>query len=131
MMTSRDAQMLEDVLQSTDLSNGLYLMISSPGGDAVAAERIINICKAHSATNEYKVIVPEKAKSAASMVCLGASEIMASATSELGPVDPQITSAKDGPIRRHSVQRLVDGYSDLFERAVQTKGHIEPFLLQL
>lgn len=73
-----------------DLSKGLIIMINSPGGDGLAAERIINVCRSYSGTGEYQVIVPGKAKSAATMVCFGASAIYMSPTSELGPVDPQI-----------------------------------------
>lgn len=45
MIEDADADMLEGVLQKLDLSKGLALFISSPGGDGLAAERIINICK--------------------------------------------------------------------------------------
>jgi hypothetical protein len=42
-----DCDMLQSVLQQTDQSKGLVLMISSPGGDTLAAERIVNICRAY------------------------------------------------------------------------------------
>ena len=45
-----DVDMLQSVLQQIDLSKGLVLMISSPGGDGLAAERIVNVCKAYSGT---------------------------------------------------------------------------------
>ena len=37
-----DVDMLQGIFQKTDLSAGLTLFLSSPGGNALAAERIIN-----------------------------------------------------------------------------------------
>ncbi|MBW8003881.1 MAG: hypothetical protein FVQ80_18110 [Planctomycetes bacterium] len=70
-----DAQMLEGILQKMDLTAGLALFIDSPGGNALAAERIINICRSYSEIREYWAIVPGKAKSAATLICFGASKI--------------------------------------------------------
>ena len=78
-----DADRLQDVLQRMDLSSGLALMLSSPGGNGIASERIINICRSYSGTGEYWVIVPGKAKSAATIICLGASKILMAPTSEV------------------------------------------------
>ncbi len=124
--------MLEGVLQEMDLSRGFALFISSPGGDPLAAERIINICRNYSDTEEYWAIVPGKAKSAATMVCLGASKIIMGATSELGPIDPQVPIYKEGVIDRWtSAYNLVTSYEDLFARAVEEKGNLQPYLQQL
>jgi len=65
-----DADMIEDVLQHTKISNQLCLIINSPGGDALAAERIVHICQTYS-KNGFIVIVPRRAKSAATMIALG------------------------------------------------------------
>ena len=90
-IADEDADMLEDVLRAAlGQEDELVLMINSPGGDLLAAERIVNICRSHSANGQYAVIVPKMAKSAATMISLGAREIMMSQTSELGPIDPQI-----------------------------------------
>jgi len=131
MIEDADADMLEGVLQKMDLSSGLVLFISSPGGDGLAAERIINVCRSYSKTNDYWVIVPGKAKSAATMICFGASKIIMGATSELGPIDPQLTTSKDGVVKRFSVYNVVESYDNLFSRAVKEKGNLQPYLQQL
>ena len=59
-MHNTDAEMLENVLRGEDLSNGIALLISSPGGFALAAERMIRILRSYSGTNEYWAIVPGK-----------------------------------------------------------------------
>jgi ClpP class serine protease len=131
MIEDTDADMLEGVLQKIDLSNGLALIISSPGGDGLAAERIINICRSYSGTGEYWAIVPGKAKSAATMICFGASKIIMGSTSELGAVDPQLTVTIDGNVKRFSVHNVVKSYENLFTRAVGEKGNLQPYLQQL
>ena len=90
MIQDSDADMLEAILRSMRLENGFALVCSSLGGDGLTAERIINICRSYSGTGSYDIIVPGKAKSAATVICFGAQKIIMSKTSELGPIDPQI-----------------------------------------
>jgi len=131
MIDDSDAGMLEGVLQKMDLKKGLVLVISSPGGDGLAAERIINVCRSYSGTKEFWALVPAKAKSAATMVCFGASKILLGATSELGPIDPQLAIREDKGVKRFSVCNIVESYRDLFDRAVKEKGNLQPYLQQL
>ena len=131
ILDDSDADILEGILQKTDLSNGLALIISSPGGDGLAAERIINICRSYSNTKDYWAVVPNKAKSAGTIVCLGASKIIMGETSELGPIDPQIFIPGTG-LQRFSVYNIVKSYDNLFNNAVKEKqGNLEPYLQQL
>ena len=131
MIEDNDADMLEGVLQKCCLSKGFALLLSSPGGSGLAAERIINICRTYSGTGNYTAIVPGKAKSAATMICLGASKIIMGKTSELGTIDPQIVVEKDGKGEWFSVFNIVKSYEDLFNRAVKEKGNLQPYLQQL
>lgn len=131
MIDDSDAGMIEAVLQRSDTRDGFYLLLSSPGGDGLAAERIINICRSYSGAAGYSVIVPNQAKSAATMISFGANKIIMSPTSELGPVDPQITMPEDNRLKRFSVCNLVESYRELFVEAVKTKGNLEPFIQQL
>ncbi len=126
-----DADMLEGVLQKLDLSEGLVLVINSPGGSGLAAERIVNVCRSYSGTGEFQAVVPNKAKSAATMVCFGASKIYMGTTSELGPIDPQLSLIVDGAPKRFSVHNLVQSYADLFQRVVEETGNLQPYLQQL
>jgi ClpP class serine protease len=84
-----DADMIEEVLCNTDTSRGLTLILDAPGGDGLAAERIIRACRSYT-KKDFEAIVPARAKSAATMVCLGADRILMGKTSELGPIDPQV-----------------------------------------
>jgi ATP-dependent protease ClpP protease subunit len=126
-LVDKDADMLEEVLQNTDLGNKeLLLILNCPGGSGLAAERIISICRSFSPKG-YSVIVPKQAKSAATMICLGAKQIFMSPTSELGPIDPQISIGG----KFWAAHEIIEAYEDLIKRAVRTKGKIEPFLQQL
>lgn len=131
MIEDQDAVMIEEVLQNTNINNnGLVLIINSPGGSGLAAERIINVCRAYS-SNKFEVIVPNMAKSAATMICLGSYKIMMSKTSELGPIDPQIALSDGKVTKRLSIHSIIRSYDELFNGAVNTKGKLEPFLQQL
>ena len=131
MVEDSDVDMLEGLLQNMDLNNGFALMISSPGGDTTAAERMINVCKQYSNTGEFWAIVPGKAKSAATLICLGASKIFMGVASELGPVDPQIPVFKDDIAFYLSTFHVVKTYRDFFNCAIKEKGKIEPYLQHL
>lgn len=126
-----DCDMLQSVLQHIDCKNGLALMIDSPGGNGLAAELIVNTCRAYSGTGDYWAIVPGSAKSAASIICMGASKILMADTSQLGPVDPQIIRREGNSWRQYSAYNLVSTYDKLFADATKTKGNLEPFLQQL
>ncbi len=133
MIENEDADMLEEVLRNTITPDRrLFLILNSLGGDALAAERIVNVCDAFS-DGRFSVIVPKAAKSAATMICLGAKQIMMSSTSELGPVDPQILIRDDQGkpskyIAAHDVRR---SFEELMEKAIVSSGRLEPFLQQL
>jgi len=131
MIEDNDADMLEGVLQKCDLSKGFALLLSSPGGSGLAAERIINICRSYTGTGEYTAIIPGKAKSAATMICLGASKIIMGKTSELGTIDPQIVVEEDKRGKWFSVFNIIKSYEELFEKAVKEKGNLQPYLQQL
>ncbi len=126
-----DCDSLLNVLHQTNLSKGIVLLVNSPGGDILAAERIVNICRSYSGTGDYWALVPGRAKSAATIVCLGASKIIMAPSSELGPVDPQVILREDGVRKDFSAVSLVQGYRDLFERAVSATGSLEAYIQQL
>ncbi|HEC67032.1 MAG TPA: hypothetical protein ENI23_17280, partial [bacterium] len=122
---------LEAILQKTNSDKGIALLLSSPGGSGLAAERVINILRRYSGTNDYWAVIPGKAKSAATMVAFGASKIFMGPASELGPIDPQFSIVEDGRQKRFSVFNIVASYKDLFKRATEEKGHLQPYLQQL
>lgn len=85
-----DVPIFEDMLRTSSEATRADLMINSPGGDANTAEKLLIMCRTRF-SDEFNVIVPNFAKSAATMIALGADKIYMGYLSELGPVDPQIS----------------------------------------
>jgi hypothetical protein len=131
IVEASDADVLEALLQGVDTESGLALIISSPGGDGLVAERIIRICRSYSRTGRFTAIVPAKAKSAATLICLGAESIVMGPTSELGPVDPQVALASGSDAGWYSAYNIVNGYQALFKSATEAGGNLDPYLQQL
>ena len=133
ILDDNDADMLEGLLQKCHIPDNFTLFINSPGGSGLAAERIINICRTYSKTGEYQVIVTNKAKSAATMICLGASKIIMSKTSELGAVDPILyfSDSEGKQDKMYSVYNIIKSYESLFSNAIKEEGNLEPYLQQL
>ena len=65
------------------------LFIYSRGGDVAVPWRIVSMMREF--CNRFSVIVPYHAHSAATLVALGANEIVLGPKAELGPIDPSIT----------------------------------------
>lgn len=82
-----DVHALMEVCHAID-ERSLDLILHSPGGSASAAEQMVNYLRTQ--FDNIRVIVPLQAKSAATMIALGADEIVMGRHSELGPIDPQI-----------------------------------------
>lgn len=136
-ITDDDAEMLESILAAEQCSSKLLMVINSLGGQALAAERIVNVCRSYSA-NKFEVLVPHMAKSAATMICFGAALIHMSPTAELGPVDPQVPFWMDGtdpdsdPPMWISAEEYIRSYDALIDRASSGKAkRLEPFIQQL
>ncbi|TXG86392.1 MAG: hypothetical protein E6R14_03110 [Thermomicrobiales bacterium] len=67
----------------------ILLVVQSAGGRIEPAYLISKTCK-RLAKERFVVVVPRRAKSAATLLALGADEIHMGLMSELGPIDPQI-----------------------------------------
>ncbi len=97
----------------TDLSKGYHkksknvlLILHSTGGSIEPAYQISKFCCEFSKDN-FVVSVPRLAKSAATLICLGAQQVHMGSLSELGPIDPQING------------RSVLGYTPSLERIAE------------
>jgi ClpP class serine protease len=68
----------------------ILLIVHSKGGEVEPAYLISKTCKENSP--KFSVAIPRRAKSAATLISLGANEIHMGSMSELGPIDPQFGS---------------------------------------
>lgn len=77
-----------DAVGEVEPDTPLDLMLTSPGGDAETAVRIARMC--HAERQDFRVIVPDTAASAATLLALAAESVVMSNSSALGPIDPQV-----------------------------------------
>ena len=115
----QDVPSFEDLLRSVAGAEEGYLMINSPGGDGNAAEKLLTMCRERF-TKTFNVIVPDYAKSAATMVALGSDKILMGYLSELGPIDPQIRIAPF-PGRTIPARSFLDGL-EMIRKKIREKG---------
>ena len=73
-----------------DTSKGLDLILHTPGGSPTAAEAIVDYLRSVFGT-DIRVIVPQMAMSAGTLISCAAKEIIMGKHSSLGPIDPQIS----------------------------------------
>jgi ClpP class serine protease len=85
-----DIPYFEEMLHEIPYSSLICLILFSDGGALDTADNIIKLVRNTTKDKQFKVIIPERAKSAATLICLGSDEIIMGDTSELGPIDPLI-----------------------------------------
>jgi ClpP class serine protease len=111
LIDSGDTLGFVDLLHYVEKGKPLSFLLHSGGGDMDAAEKLISMVRATVGDGQLKVIVPDFAKSAGTLMALGANRILMSDSSELGPIDPQITLGDDHGNRiQHSVQSYLDAF---------------------
>lgn len=114
-----DAAPIGSMLDAIGKCASLDLMLNSHGGFGETAEKIVEMCRAH-CRSEFRVIVPNFAKSAATLIALGADIIVMGYLSELGPIDPQITLVVGGAEQSVSGQSFIQAYDSLQEKIRET-----------
>lgn len=73
---------------SVGTKTNTLMVLVSPGGSIEPAYMTSKVCREFS--KKFVVVIPRMAKSAATLLSLGADEIHMGIISELGPIDPQI-----------------------------------------
>jgi hypothetical protein len=112
---------MEDLLYKIpDQEANIDLLLQSDGGDPDAADKIAK--RLRKVAKRFRVIIPERAKSAATLLSLAADEIVMSDMSELGPIDPQIylPTAQGGVWR--AAQTILDTIKRIKEESKGPEG---------
>ena len=111
-------------LQNTDLD----LILHSPGGSPEAAEGVVSYLR--SRFQNIRVIVPELAMSAATMISCAANEILMGKHSFLGPIDPQLLVSTQLGRRSVPAQAVLDQF-DKAQRECQDPAKLSAWLPML
>ncbi len=101
-----DTMPFVDLLHNVPSNRDVDLLLHTIGGNVDAAEKLLLMMRSKVDRAALRIIVPEYAKSAGTLMVLGADSVVMSDMSELGPIDPQI------PLfgRWQSVQNYLDAY---------------------
>ncbi len=89
-----DKDGFDEVTRNLPRDTALDVLLHSPGGSAEATESIVELLRAR--FSKIRFIIPNVAKSAATMMAMSGDELLLDERSELGPTDPQMLMIRDG-----------------------------------
>jgi hypothetical protein len=116
---SHFARHLEIMFRKTKVQK-ISLYLYTRGGSTLAAWSIISLVRQY--CKELEIIVPSKAHSAGTLMCLGSSRIVMTKQSTLGPIDPNINTPLNPPIPNMPGQTIpvsveaINGYIELVKK---------------
>jgi len=87
------------------------LLLYTRGGDILTPWRLVNLLREF--TPYLSVLIPFRAASAGTLICLGANEIVMSPLAELGPIDPSVVNAFNPEDPHNPVARLPVSVEDV------------------
>jgi len=103
-----DKDGFDEVTRGLPQGSGLDILLHSPGGSAEATESIVEILRAR--FSNIRFIVPNVAKSAATMMAMSGEQLLLDECSELGPTDPQMILVRDGQPLAVPAQAIKDQF---------------------
>lgn len=99
MINDEDKNGFMSAVHGMDRNLGLDLILHTPGGNIAATESLVSYLK-KMFNNNIRVIIPQIAMSAGTMIACSAKEILMGKQSSLGPIDPQFNGIScDGVIK--------------------------------
>ena len=124
---------MADALAQIGRTENLDLMIHTPGGSGETAEKIVEMCRNH-CSGEFRVVIPNMAKSAGTLIALGADKIVMGHCSEVGPIDPQIRISVNNSPQQVSAWTFIHARDELlrkFKEAIAKGENADAYLQQL
>jgi hypothetical protein len=110
--------LFEELIYNADPTQDLHLLLNTQGGDGETAVRLARA--AQSRCREFTVIVPDMAKSAGTILALGAHHIIMGPISDLGPIDPQFQMANGSLAGAKDIIAAVDDATAKVQEAPDT-----------
>ena len=120
VIDAEDTMPFIDLLHNVPSGCNLDLLLHTTGGGIDAAEKLIEMMRSRVETGELRIVVPDFAKSAGTLMVLGADSVVMSDMSELGPIDPQLPLFS----RWQSVQNYLDAYKAHEETLKMDPGNV-------
>jgi hypothetical protein len=116
-------------LRAIGKTQNIDLFLYSSGGDTMVPWRLVSMIREY--CDKFSVLVPYKAHSAATMISLGADEIVMSDLSELSPIDPStanVFNPSDPQTPQNKIPISVEdvmAYFDLAKNKFGIKSDVE------
>lgn len=128
-VSETDVQGFMETISSIN-NDELDLILHSPGGSTEVAGQIVTYLREK--FSSLRVIVPQAAMSAATLICCAADEVIMGHHSALGPTDPQMRIPTKTGQRWVPAQSIVDQFSEVDEKiqAGENIAHYTPILSQ-
>ena len=127
MINQWDVKAIHSLLSEIPTGNDIEFIVNTLGGLPQKTRQIIDFLRSKlGRKNSLRVVVPEIAKSAGTMICLGADLITVGLTSELGPIDPQIPRySPSGKIEYLSAWTYVNSFEMLKKESKNKAGNLK------
>lgn len=108
-ITEEDIQGMMEVVYGLEKDMPVDFIIHSPGGSPEAAEGIVNYLHEQFGNN-IRVIVPQIAMSAATMIACSGKSIVMGKHSSIGPIDPQLIINTPSGITSNPAKAIIDQF---------------------
>lgn len=139
--------MFVDLLDEIGPTGKISLLLHTNGGQTLAAWRLVNLIRTF--CDDFEVIVPMKALSSGTLICIGADRILMTKQAALGPIDPSVNhplnphvnfgaGAQIVPVSVEAVRGYLDvarnelgisGASELATILMNLTGHLHPLVI--
>lgn len=103
-----DKDGFDEVTRNLPLGSKIDVLLHSPGGTAEATESIVALLRAR--FSHIRFIIPNVAKSAATMLAMSGEQLVMDERSELGPTDPQMILIQEGRVIVAPAQAIKDQF---------------------
>jgi hypothetical protein len=131
-ISGSDVPPFVDLLHDIPPNSNIDLMLHTSGGDIDQAERIVLLCRKRVGTGEFRVVVPDSAKSAGTLIALAADKIVMGEPSELGPIDPQIDiMTSNGERWSRPAHSFLKGIESIAKEVEDNDGKLSPVYFPL
>ena len=124
-----DVLCFHELLDGVQPGSSIGLLLNSIGGSVDVAEKLVQMLRQRTSPSgalkagRLQVIVPDQAKSAATLLAIGADEILMSSSSELGPTDPYIRVEENGREILYSAFDYVDAYEKVHKDCTENPSN--------
>ena len=114
-----DKDGFDEVTRNLPKGAAIDVLLHSPGGSAEATESIVALLRER--FSHIRFIIPNVAKSAATMLAMSGEQLLMDDRSELGPTDPQMIFTQQGRVIVAPAQAIKDQF-----KAAQDEINVDP-----